>query len=127
VTTVEQWEGSVWPEPGPGATRLVRTCTALRRKPVADFTTEDLRVMIGQRIGVGLLLGPAVDLLLADPLAEGDLFPGDLLSAVLRLDPGDWAGHQAKREALARRLRGVDPADLDDRELRAAVGRFLAG
>lgn len=49
VTTIEQLERDVWPGPGPDDTSLVRRCTELRRKPVAEFTIEDLRVMLGQR------------------------------------------------------------------------------
>ncbi|MEV4666058.1 contact-dependent growth inhibition system immunity protein [Micromonospora echinofusca] len=49
MTTIEQLERDVWPDPGPDGTPLVRRCLELRRKPVAEFTIEDLRVMLGQR------------------------------------------------------------------------------
>jgi CDI immunity proteins len=80
--TVEEFERVREPDPGPDASYLVRRCLELRRKPVAEFTTEDLRIMLGQRIGVPILLPIAAAVLADDPLAEGDYFPGDLLHSV---------------------------------------------
>lgn len=54
VTTIEQLERDVWPDPGPEATSLVRRCTELRRKPLAEFTVEDPRLMLGRQWGSGV-------------------------------------------------------------------------
>ena len=35
---------------------LVKTCHTLRKKPLKDFTVEDLRIMIGQNIGLKYLI-----------------------------------------------------------------------
>ncbi|MEU5722368.1 contact-dependent growth inhibition system immunity protein [Micromonospora sp. NPDC047738] len=48
MTTIEELERDVWPDPGPDDTFLVRRCLELRRKPLAEFTVEDLRIMLGQ-------------------------------------------------------------------------------
>jgi hypothetical protein len=56
---------------------------ALRRKPIGALTVEDLRLLIGQNIGLTHLLPPAVEILRADPMAAGDFCEGDLLSAVM--------------------------------------------
>ncbi|GGO04917.1 hypothetical protein GCM10011576_06970 [Micromonospora parathelypteridis] len=101
MTTIEQLERDVWPDPGPEATFLIRRCTDLRRKPLAEFTVEDLRIMLGQEIGVPALLARAVQVLLSDPLAEGDYYPGDLLSNVLRLPDSAWPSLRAERQRLA--------------------------
>lgn len=135
VTTIEQIEREVWPDPGPDAGFLVRRCTELRRKPVAEFTVEDLRILLGQEIGVDVLLPLAVRILLRDPLAEGDYYPGDLLSNVLRLPDAAWSELRAERRRLAGVLaelvagpRFADPdADRTDRQLRDAITRFLGG
>ncbi|MCW3816178.1 contact-dependent growth inhibition system immunity protein [Micromonospora sp. DR5-3] len=68
MTTIEQLEFDVWPDPGPDASFLVRRCWELQRKPLAGFTVEDLRIMLGQEIGVPALLPIAVQVLLRDPL-----------------------------------------------------------
>jgi hypothetical protein len=72
---------------------LVRTCHRLRRKPLTEFTVEDLRIMIGQEIGLPILILLAVEQLEVEPLAQGDFYPGDLLSAVLRIDESFWSSH----------------------------------
>jgi hypothetical protein len=51
-----------------------------------DFTVEDLRIMIGQKIGLLHLLPLAIKILKHDPLAEGDYYPGDLLTSVIRAE-----------------------------------------
>jgi hypothetical protein len=65
---------------------LIVTCYQLRKKPIEDFTTEDLRIMIGQNIGLQFLMPKAVTVLEDNPLAEGDLYPGDLLTSVTAVE-----------------------------------------
>src|SRR5258708_12391384 len=65
---------------------LVRTCHALRRKPLRDFTIEDLHIMIGQNIGLEYLVPLAIERLQRDPFAAGDFYPVDLLVNVLTLE-----------------------------------------
>jgi hypothetical protein len=44
----------------------------LRRKPVGDLTPEDLGMLIGQQVGVDVLLHRTLKLLKYNPLPEGD-------------------------------------------------------
>jgi hypothetical protein len=76
VVTIEELEGARWPDPSPSSTRLVRRCHELRRVPLQEFTTEDLRLMLAQQIAVPILLPMALDELAEDPLVEGDMYPG---------------------------------------------------
>ncbi|MGR6319381.1 contact-dependent growth inhibition system immunity protein [Micromonospora soli] len=135
MTTIEQLERDVWPDPSPDATSLVRRCTELRRKPLDEFTVEDLRIMLGQEVGIPALLPRAVRILLRDPLVEADYYPGDLLANVLRLPDSAWSGLPAERKRLASVLAELvaappfsDP-DLGphdpNRVLRDATVRFL--
>lgn len=118
-STLEEIEGVRWPDAGPDDSYLVRTCTALRRKPIGEFDPEDLRIMIGQEIGLDTLVPMAVGVLTRDPWAEGDMGPGDLLRAVLRVRPEWFADHPIVAEALrsvtARvDLLEADPLDIPD-------------
>jgi hypothetical protein len=87
--TLQELEGQDWGEP-PFPSYLVRTCHALRRKPLCDFTVENLRIMIGQNISLGYLMPLAIEHLQRDPLAAGDFYPGDLLANVLKVKPSFW-------------------------------------
>lgn len=81
--SLEQLEKDVWPEPDYNS-HLVTTCHKLRKKRLSDFSVEDLRIMIGQGIGLKFLLPKAVDILEENPFAEGDFYAGDLLLAVAK-------------------------------------------
>lgn len=128
--SLEQIEHDAWGDPPNGAARLVRAAYELHRKPIAALTTEDLRLLIGQHIGVEVLLPYALALLSDDPLAEGDMYPGDLLVAVVRLPPEYWPAHRGQAAEL-RRIAGVAKetdsiiqAGID--VIQASVDRFLA-
>ncbi|WP_231982957.1 contact-dependent growth inhibition system immunity protein [Nocardia sp. 852002-20019_SCH5090214] len=88
--SVDQFEDDVWPALPADATALMRTVDELRRKPIGDLTVEDMRSLLQQRVGVGVLLPRVLVRLNWDPLLAGDLFPGDLLVATLRVDREHW-------------------------------------
>lgn len=138
-STVEEVEQSKWPEPATDATRLEKTVHRLRRKPLGRLSVEDLRVLLGQQVGLDVILERAFAHLEHDPYVSGDCYPGDLLVSVSRISVEYWRDHpDAARRArdLARRVRDVDDGDqsehsprivskaLDDFE--SAVERFSA-
>jgi hypothetical protein len=63
----------------------------LRCKPIGDLAVEDLRLLIRQNEGLTYLLPLAVEMLRNDPLAEGDMYGGDLLAGVLTRPDEAWA------------------------------------
>lgn len=97
--TLQELEGQDWGEP-PFPSHLVRTCHALRRKPLRDFTVEDLRIMIGQNISLTYLIPLAIEQLQRDPLVSGDYYPGDLLQNVLRVKSDFWETQPLLRRAV---------------------------
>ncbi|MBC8137749.1 MAG: hypothetical protein H8F28_17855, partial [Fibrella sp.] len=52
-------------------TYVLQNCLRLMDVPTGEFTTEDIRLMIGQDMGVEYLLPLAIKLLRQDPFAEG--------------------------------------------------------
>jgi hypothetical protein len=99
--TLEELEGVEWGEP-PFGSHLVTECHRLRRVPLQDLRPEDLRLLIGQQIGVEYLAPLALEVLAADPWTSGDLYDGDLLDAVLKLPDAFWHTHPELRERLGR-------------------------
>jgi hypothetical protein len=122
--TLEQLEGEFWPEPDFDS-YLVTTCNRLRKKPVDEFTVEDLRIMIGQQIGLPYLVPRALDVLERDPLADGDFYDGDLLMSVIRA--GSFVA--SSPDWLQRRLNVADQAlvllGTDDDDLRVELTEFI--
>lgn len=82
MTTIEQLEGHVWPEPEWQAS-LVSTAHALRKKPISELTPNDLRVAFNENIGTVFLQSRVLEVLTKDPIA-GDLYEGDLIISVLQ-------------------------------------------
>ena len=97
--TLQELEREDWGEPTYNS-YLVSTVHRLRRRPLEEFTIEDLRIMIGQNIGLDYLLPLAIEKLRDDPLAEGDYYPGDLLKTVLGVDLSFWKTHSDLRGAV---------------------------
>ena len=79
---------------------LVRRCIELYKIPLEEFTTEDLRIMIGQQIGLVYLIPLAIDILKQDLFAEGDYFEGDLLKNVLLIDTIFWDNNEEYWQTL---------------------------
>lgn len=65
---------------------LVVTCHRLRDVPVENLTIEELRMLIGQNIGLTWLAPLAMAKLEENPFLCGDFYPGDLLKSVLSAD-----------------------------------------
>jgi hypothetical protein len=70
--------------------KLVNKCLVLRKKTLDQFTVEDIRIMIGQNMGLPYVLMLAIDILKDDLFVEGDLYTGDLLQHVLNVTPSFW-------------------------------------
>lgn len=87
--TIEQLENDFWPDPDTDS-YVVQTCHQLRKKTLSQFEIEDLRMLIGQNIGLTYLIPMALDVLKKNVLAEGHLYPGDLLKAVMTSDSTYW-------------------------------------
>lgn len=112
--SLQDLEGDDWGDAPENATRLVRTIHELRRKPITSLTAEDLRLLIGQQVGLDALLPRTVDWLQKEPLLEADLYPGDVLVAVLRVSASYWASHPV----LTTKLNTVlDAINFDEVEL----------
>lgn len=97
--TLDELEGIIWGPPTFGS-HLVTTCHGLRTKLIQDFTIEDLRIMIGQKIGLDYLTPLALARLEENPWAEGNYYEGDLLHNVLELGAPFWQGHPEWKDQL---------------------------
>jgi len=81
--SIEQLERDYWPVSG-AASHLVERCHALRKIPICELNVEDIRILVGQGIGLPFLVPIALRGLLKNPYLEGDFFAGDLLMAIVK-------------------------------------------
>ena len=99
--TLTELEGNDWGDPTFDSC-LVNTVHTLRHKPIGDFTIEDLRITIGQSVGLPHLIPLALAQLESEPLVEGDFHPGDLLLSVVSIDDAFWLAHGDLRTRILR-------------------------
>jgi hypothetical protein len=88
--SLQELENEDWGNPDFNS-RLVQECHRLRRIPLKDLNVEDLRILIGQNIGLNYLVPLAIEKLEQNPLAERNHYSGDWLVNVLRVEPKFWS------------------------------------
>lgn len=87
--TLEALEKNNWGEPF-NSSDLVVTCYRLRKKPLHEFTPEDLNTMIGQNLGLKHLMPLALEILQQNILTDAFYYEGDLLRTVLNAEKAYW-------------------------------------
>ncbi|MCL1999542.1 MAG: contact-dependent growth inhibition system immunity protein [Turicibacter sp.] len=87
--SLEQLENEVWGEPKFSSSLVVK-CHELRKIPIGELSVEDLRLLIGQNIGLPHIVPLAIECLLDNPLNGGYMGSGALLRAVLGVDAAFW-------------------------------------
>jgi hypothetical protein len=97
--TLDELDGDILGDPS-YSSHLVTECHRLRKVPLHQFTAENLRIMIGQDIGLPYLVPIALEMLERDPWTSGDFFKGDLLLSVLRVDADFWRAHSDLPDSL---------------------------
>jgi hypothetical protein len=118
---LEDLDGVAWGPAPEDATGLVKRVHELRRRQIRKLSPEDMRVLIGQEVGLDPLIPVALELLQDDPLLEAGLYPGDLLVAVLGVEQDYWD----KRPALAAQIeRTLDSIEHPPIELASDIKTF---
>jgi CDI immunity proteins len=121
---LDELEGTEWGPPTYDS-YLVGTCHRLRKKPIGRLTVEDLRILIGQKIGLRFLVPLALEVLEREPLVAGDFYEGDLLSATLSAGRDFWTREWDWAEQLRRIVANLEqiPPEISEavREFKSAV------
>src|SRR5262245_49973270 len=86
---------------------MVARCLRLSRTPLKDVTVNDFRLLISQQIGLETLVPKTLQLVSNEPLLEADSYPGDLLSALLRIDKAYWSDRSVELGQLVLIARAV--------------------
>lgn len=92
--SLETLENHYWGDPATAPTTLVKRCIQLAKVPLDKFTTGDLRVMIGQKFSLQYLIPLAIEKLQDNIFVESELYEGDLLENVLKIDTSFWDNNE---------------------------------
>ncbi len=125
MTTLDELDPPPWPAPK-FQSGLVTRCHRLRGKPLDEFTTEDLRVMIGQQIASHILLPLAFKHLVDEPLASGDYYPGDLFVSCVKACRKESSLIGRHRDTLSSIAKAILSECPDDEVVIEAANSILA-
>jgi hypothetical protein len=98
--TINELDGVPIPRPNSFESNLVKRCYDLANKKLKLFSVGDLRIMIGQNLGLEYLIPMALQVLENDAFIEGDFFEGDLLLNVMRIDNLYWKSNPNYKRKL---------------------------
>lgn len=90
--SIEELEVDAWPVSKLDSHVVVES-HRLRKVPLQDLSVEDLRLLIGQKIGLEYTIPLAIERLEENPLVAGAMYRGDLLANVIRLPGTFWQSH----------------------------------
>ena len=90
--SIEQLEDSFWGEPEFDS-YAVTSCHKLRQIPIGELTVENLRLLVGQKMGLPHIMPLALERLAENPFCGGNMYDGDLLLNVLKIDASFWVEH----------------------------------
>ncbi len=121
--TLEELDGENWGEPFHSSSLIINTFK-LRKKRLCDFTIEDLRLMIGQQFSLEYLIPLALEKLSLNLASEGDLYEGDLLHSVLRVDIVYWKTNKNQYWKLRYYLDSGDTSAIHDDDLLTEIKSF---
>lgn len=74
----------------PAATPMIARIHAFLGLPLHEQTVESIRLLIGQDIGLDVLVPIAVRIIEQNPLASGDTYRGDLASTCMQVRADFW-------------------------------------
>jgi hypothetical protein len=92
--SIEELECDIWKDTE-YPTELIRRSYELRKVPITNLDIDDLRLLIGQQIGLKYIVPLALRALSKDILAEGNYYPGDLLKSVLEIPKTFWVSNNS--------------------------------
>lgn len=97
--SIEELENDYW-EDSDFDSYVVQTCQKARKKPISKLSDEEIRLLIGQKIGLKYLIPIALSIVKENLFVEITFFEGDLLVQLLRLLYSDWKENKEELESF---------------------------
>lgn len=88
--SIEELENDYWKSPLYFPTELVKQIFLLRKKKIISLTSNEIRLLVSQNVGLKYLVPISLKILERNILEESLYFPGDLLISVLRINNTYW-------------------------------------
>jgi hypothetical protein len=128
--SIEELESDYWKDRD-FPTGLIESCYQFRKIPIKDLSIGQLRTLISQNIGLKFILPKAFALLNTNILVEAELYPGDLLNAVLNVERAAWENNLKLKDDFKTLLKDQKPRfdkenqDNQFRQLLKQIDKFM--
>ena len=119
--SLQELEKEDWGDPATGVTPMITRCLSLRRVPLKELSVDDLRLLIGQKIGSSYLVPICIEVLQDEPMIDASFYPGDLLKSVIQLGDDFWTRHQDSLKAMRQIIMKLQETQSDDEDIRFAL------
>lgn len=83
---------------------LVKCINLYNDKKLDDYQPNDIRMMISQQVCLDEMLPLALEILRDNEMSKVEHYPGDLLSAVVRISKSYWSAHKSEQEEINQML-----------------------
>ncbi len=100
LKSLEELENDKWPRPKSFPTEMIRQVYLLRQKPIIELNANDLRLLISQNVGLEYLIPLSMKFFEKEIFYEALYYPGDLLLAVLNVDPVYWESNKNEAQTV---------------------------
>jgi hypothetical protein len=98
--SIENLEKDSWGQPPKDSTPLVDKIYRLRTIQIKNLEPKDIRLLIGQKVGLKYLIPLAFDILRGDLFIDTELYGGDLLQNVTKVDNDFWDNNHVLKKQL---------------------------
>ena len=112
--SIENLEKDFWGQSPKDSTPLVDKVHRLRTIQIERLEPKDIRLLIGQKVGLKFLIPVALDILSDDIFVDTELFEGDLLKSVITVDNNFWTDNKELKDKLDGLLKSYSDEDKEN-------------
>ncbi len=112
--SIENLERDFWGEPPESSSSLIEKIYQLRTIPIEKLDSKDIRILIGQNVGLIYIIPLALDLLGEDLFIDSEFYEGDLLENVMKVDDNFWNKNGELKEQLDNLLKDFTSEDKEN-------------
>ena len=112
--SIENLEKEFWGQPPTNSTPLVEKVHRLRTIQIEKLKPKDIRLLIGQNVGLKYLIPVALDILQDDLFIDAEFYEGDLLQNVIKVDNGFWDDNKELMHRFNDLLKSYSDADKEN-------------
>ena len=109
--SIENLEKDFWGQSPKDSTPLVDKVHRLGTIQIEKLEPKDIRLLIGQKVGLKFLIPVALDILQDNIFIDTELFEGDLLKSVITVDNNFWHDNKELKDQLDGLLKSYSDED----------------